>query len=83
MCASSPVDGEGFAVATQVRRGEDQAGRPVAAGNDDDAQMDRGTVGDGCLDALVQTPVRAPQSRWEEQKLNKLGTDPFIDATIY
>ena len=41
----------------QVRPSEDRAGGAVAAGNDDDAQMDCGTLADGSLDALEQTVV--------------------------
>jgi len=36
---------------------KDRAGGAVAAGNDDDAQMDCGTLADGSLDALEQTVV--------------------------
>ena len=53
------MDAGGFAVATQVRRGEDQAGRAVAAGDDDDAQMDRGGVADGSLDARIEFAIQA------------------------
>src|SRR5206468_6940523 len=53
----SALDGGGFEAAPQVRPSEDRAGGAVATGNDDDAQMDCGTLADGSLDALEQTVV--------------------------
>ena len=41
----------------EVRPGEDQAGHAPASGNDDDAQMDRGTAPNESLDTLEQTPL--------------------------
>src|SRR5205823_10258768 len=47
------VDGAGPEASTEGRREEGAYCAAVAGGDDNDAEMDRGGVADGCLDARV------------------------------
>ena len=72
------VDGGGIAPVAQGRSGETGGCHTVAAGGDNDVEMDRPTAGDKRVDAPEPPPLRATQGPAKETELKKLGTDPVL-----
>ena len=53
------MNGGGSEAAAEGRREESAYSAAVAGGDDDDAQMDRGGVADGSLDARIEFAIQA------------------------